>query len=295
MKFPIKPHDSFWPNWLRPLLGAHLRKDPRLLLQTEKLSEKDFSKAVSNFRLGGTFKTTRPGRHALSNELLRQQNLPPDTVILELGASDGITSLELMQSLDFRFKRYYVTDRFLTVTCLKKGKQCYFFNSQNECILIADTFFVYYPKLSPLTQKLYGKRIKEMENKIKKCPTLKTSTPLIHPRLKKEQDKRPDQIYIRSHDMLKPWTEEQPTLIKAANLLNPGYFSQKHIRLALKLIFDVLPENGLFLLVENRILKKDKNGKSRQEAAALWQKQNQRFQLVEKVGPKLQLQVEKLL
>ncbi len=290
MRFPIKPHDGFWPGQIRHLLGAHFRKDPRLLLRAGHLSDEDFSKAVSNFHLGGTFKTTRPGRHALSNEMIRKHGLPEDAVILDLGASDGITSLELMQTLNFRFKKYYVTDRFPTINSLCTGKRCFFFDPEGRCTLMADALFVYYPQLSPLTRFLFGRSISRAENIARKSPELLQSTMLTHPRLLQEKNNRPQQIVLQSHDILKSWQGEQPFLIKAANVLNPGYFSKKQIRQALQHILHALPEKGLFLLVENRIPQRTQSGKKiRQEAAALYQKENQTFQLLQKAGAPIEL------
>ncbi|HHJ50700.1 MAG TPA: hypothetical protein ENJ88_07365 [Phaeodactylibacter sp.] len=294
MKFPIKPNDAFWPGALRRLIGAHLRKDPRSLLQGHQLSGKAFSQAVSNLRLGGTFKTTRPGRHALSNELIRSQGLPEDAVILDLGASDGITSLELMQALNFSFKKYYVTDLFPEVHYLQRGQKVFFFEPRGRCTLIADRFFVYYPQFSRLARRLFRKELAEFEKLRQEGSLALKKVPLIHPALQKEQRQRPQQIHIQRHDLLQKWSEEQPFLIKAANVLNPGYFPPEKLQQALKLIFEALPEKGLFLLVENRIpRRRDESGrKVRREAAALYQKHNGNFQLLAKVGAETELQVK---
>ncbi len=293
MKFPIKPNDAFWPGALRRLIGAHLRKDPRSLLQGHQLSDKAFSQAVSNLRLGGTFKTTRPGRHTLSNELIRTQKLPEDAVILDIGASDGITSLELMQAINFSFKKYYVTDLFPEVHYFQKEQTVFFFEPQGACTLIADRFFVYYPQLSRLARLLFRKELAELEKLRREHSLDLKKVPLIHPALQKEQRHRPQQIHIQRHDVLQKWDGEQPFLIKAANVLNPGYFPPEKLQQALKLILETLPEKGLFLLVENRIPRRDESGrKIRREAAALYQKQNGHFQLLAKAGAETELQIK---
>ncbi len=290
MKFPIKPNDAFWPKGLRKWIGAHLRKDPRSLLQGHQLSDKAFSQAVSNLRLGGTFKTTRPGRHALSNELIRRQTLPKDAVILDLGASDGITSLELMQTLNFSFKKYFVTDLFPEVHYTSRGERVFFFEPEGACSLIADRFFVYYPQFSPLTRLLFRKELAAFEKLRKEGKLALQNLPLIHPALQKERQKRPRQIYIQRHDLLQKWQSEKPFLIKAANVLNPGYFPPEKLQRALRLILDTLPEKGLFLLVENRIPQRDSKGKkSRLEAAALYRKENGAFRLISKAGAETEL------
>ena len=57
------------------------------------------------------FKSTGPKRHQLSNDIfLRHVKDIESAVIIDVGASDGSTSLDVIEMLDSNFSKYYVTD-----------------------------------------------------------------------------------------------------------------------------------------------------------------------------------------
>jgi len=60
----------------------------------------------------------------------------------------------------------------------------------------------------------------------------------------------------REHSVFAPWPEEQPQIIKVANVLNRAYFSDARIRLAIRLLRDALSDGGKLFLTDNRRIEK---------------------------------------
>ncbi|MCB0619048.1 MAG: hypothetical protein KDC32_05180 [Saprospiraceae bacterium] len=270
MRLPVKLSDSFWPSWLYRFIGANLRKDPRILVSGKAGADPDArSKAISCFKFGTTFKTTGYRRHRLSDELVTPY-FREEMTVLDIGASDGITSLDLMEKVGFRFRRYFVSDYNLEVRYLWSGARCFFFSPEGACILIAGPLFVSYPGESGFVRRLHRRTLQRLQPQLAQAPSLQ----LIHPRLA-DLARQDDRIRILRYNVFEPWKDEQPQLIKIANVLNFNYFSTAEIEGALKNLLQTLPDSGLLLIVENRP----------GEQAALYRKNNGRFELLEKIGP----------
>ena len=134
MRLPLKLNKQFWPFFLTRFIPA--KQDPRILLSEQnhldiKSFLRSFSDAISSFKFGTTFKTTSDKRHKRSDELLiryfKETNTDLNTLcFLDIGASDGITSYNLMEKLNFVFKSYYLTDYNLSVKYIQTGKYLFF-------------------------------------------------------------------------------------------------------------------------------------------------------------------------
>lgn len=132
-------------------------------------ADKDkFSDAMTTFGFSGVYKTTRPGRHKQTQLLLKNNidKLADQPLILDIGASDGSTSLDLINCINGNFKKYYVTDYNIRCTYASyKGYTC-FFNQNNECFLAASEKFVFYP----VNKKLFNFFLKGTLSAIKNQP-----------------------------------------------------------------------------------------------------------------------------
>lgn len=271
MRLPIKLSDAFWPSWLHRFIGANLRKDPRILIRGNHQSQDPgaHSEAISCFKFGTTFKTTGFRRHRLSDELIAPY-FRKDLTVLDIGASDGITALNLMEKAAFNFRKYYVTDYNLEVSYLWSGRRCFFYSPEGDCILIGSPFFVSYPQESALVRRLYRRDLQKLQPQREKATTLQ----LIHPRLA-ELARSGEQVHISRYNVFDPWPGEQPQLIKIANVLNFNYFNEETIRSAIVNLRNTLPEEGLLLVVENRP----------EEQAALYRREEGTFKLLAQIGP----------
>jgi hypothetical protein len=246
MRLPIKLNQAGWPSLFSRL--SFTFEDPRILAQRAlSLSPAEFSAAVSCLQFGITFKTTRPGRQGHSDRFVRDAYCGSKPVILDVGASDGSTSLDLLRALGSDFAQYSVTDLNLFARCgSDRLGNIYFLDEQGACILRASKRFLIYADLSgahfPLTfiAKLLLDRYRGAANW---C-----DVPLIQPELRRLAaiDSR---IAIKRYDIFSPWDGERPDLIKVGCLLYGDYFSEARMKQALRIQCSNLAPDGRLLLV----------------------------------------------
>ena len=246
MRLPIKLNRAGWPSPFNDLFFAF--NDPRpLAYKPFGISADQFSASVSSLQFGVTFKTTHPGRHAQSNRYLRETYRGSRPVILDVGASDGSTSLDLIRDLGSSFAYYYVTDLNLSVRCGYDSKGVVYFVDQNgSCILRASERLLVYSNTSrakfPL--RLIAKALLAKCHKACGWQDLV----LIQPALRRLAKSDP-RIIIERYDILASWTGPPPDLIKVANLLNNDYFANAQLKNALQMQCSNLAPNGRLLLI----------------------------------------------
>lgn len=121
MRFPVKLNRAFWSKTLTQILPS--AADPRVLC-LGKVDEETFTNAVSAFKFGTTFKSTQKARFPLTILELASLSYPQRPIVVDVGASDGITSLDLMQAIPF--EKYYVTDLNIDVFYQTSGSATWF-------------------------------------------------------------------------------------------------------------------------------------------------------------------------
>ncbi|MGH8013272.1 MAG: hypothetical protein ACREQ4_12305 [Candidatus Binataceae bacterium] len=222
--------------------------DPRpLAYEASELSPEQFSSAVSTLQFGVTFKTTFPGRHEHSNKLLLKLYRGAKPVILDVGASDGSTSGDLIQLLEGNFAQYFVADLNIAARCGRDHRGAVYFQDVNGvCVLRASRRFLTYSNVSgaPLPLPFIARRMIAGSRRV----TEWRDVLLIQPELLKLAERDP-RITITRYDMFTPWTGPCPEIIKVANLLNSKYFSDDQMRAALRVQCAQLAFNGRLLLV----------------------------------------------
>jgi hypothetical protein len=246
MRLPIKLNKAGWPSPFADLFLAF--HDPRpLAYKPMAISAAQFSASVSSLQFGVTFKTTHPGRHAHSNRFLREALHGSRPVILDVGASDGSTSLDLIQELGCNFAYYYVTDLNLSVRCGSDRKGVvYFADRDGTCILRASERFLVYSNASraKLPLRLVARTLLSRCRNVAQWRDLV----LIQPDLRRRATCDP-RIIIKRYDIFTPWIGPRPDLIKVANLLNNQYFSDAQLKKALQVQCSNLAPNGRLLLI----------------------------------------------
>ena len=246
MRLPIKLNRAGWPSPFADLSFAF--HDPRPLAHEPVIiSAAQFSAGVSSLQFGVTFKTTHPGRHAQSNRFLGDAYHGSRPVILDVGASDGSTSLDLIQVLGSNFAHYYVTDLNLSVRCGSDRRGVVYFVDQNgTCILRASERFLVYSNTvrAQLPLRLVAKALLAKYRNVRDWRDLV----LIQPDLVRRatHDRR---ITIERYDVFVRWMGPPPDLIKVANLLNNQYFSHAQLIKALQVQCSNLAPNGRLLLI----------------------------------------------
>jgi len=246
MRMPIKLNKAYWPKAITNLLPS--AADPRVLLDGEIHGE-DFSKAVSVFKFGTTFKTTTNFRFPITISELKSLDYPSPLIVLDIGASDGITSINLIENIDVR--KMYVTDLNMELFFRTFDGKSYFYDIDNTCILIVTNMFVIYSDFRDAIFP-FNRISKAIFSKVPDRPTYSNKLQLINPDVVKSDFN----IIIERYDIFTKWMHEKVDLIIAANLLNRNYFSDKQIIQALENILDALNNQGRCVIVDSRKIEK---------------------------------------
>jgi hypothetical protein len=242
MLWPIKLNRTGWPRALAFLLPS--ATDPRGLTD-ENIDPLEFTRAVSALKFGGTFKTTGAGRHRLTDDFLANSYSGANPVILDIGASDGSTSLDLMQRI--AFARYYVTDLYTEVFYGRYRGRIFFFDENGTCILSASKRFVIYNDCddASMVSRLL---VKIALRNAQRCSDDPLSISLFNPALRKYGAR----VRLVKHDILGSWKGEQVDLVVIGNLLNEVYFFDHQIADAVAKAACCCKPLGRIAIIDNR-------------------------------------------
>ena len=234
-ELPFVKHFSFLPQVC----------SPKYITKPLAMDEQRFTQGISALKFGNTFKTTKTRRHLETDSVLVDRINPNDS-ILDVGASTGITSLELMHKINFSFQKYFVTDYNLEIEYNIDDKNNYFFfDVNNQCILICNSFFIIYILESRFVQALFKKNINNQARKRKE------KLLLVDSKLKALISDNKN-IEIRQYNVLEEWRGPKVKLVKAANIFNRTYFEDFQIVKGINNLKNSLLENGLIAIIDNR-------------------------------------------
>lgn len=241
---PVRPIRARWPRWLEKRLGAYFRVDPAVILD-DNASPDDFRAAMAVLRMGETFKITSADRHPESDSVLLDNLDLADAHIVDIGASDGSTSLDLIRRLP-NFGSYVIADRYLNVYATKRLGHTLLFDSDGQCILIFGRRCVAWPRLSRMVRLLYAPVLVGTARN----PAKRTEIPLLNPEVRKAIESDP-RITCAVHDVFEPWPGQAPDVIKVANLLRRVYFDDHAIRRGLGALLASLADGGHLFIVDD--------------------------------------------
>ena len=218
--------------------------DPAGLLLAD-VDDAHFSRAVSALKFGNTFKTTERSRYPLTIKALQNINLLSNGIILDVGASDGIGSLDAIKSLTH--SQYFVTDLNTSIKHIEDGREHYFFDSSGKCILISSQRFVWYKDLHNAIWpfKQLAREIFSGAPRVDRVPYKTISlfnSEVIH---------RPD-VTAQNHNLFEPWGGPKPDLIIAANILNRSYFTDIELTQAISRLIKNLKGDGYLAIIDSR-------------------------------------------
>jgi len=244
MRRPIRLNRDFlrkvWPNLQR---GC---PDPRGLLNSE-ISAQETTEIIAKIKIGGVFKTTSSNRYPQTTRLLANGRFPSPPVVIDVGASDGSTSLSLMEAMDFSC--YYVTDRHIEAYACANGKGTFFCDVEFSPFMYVNRFFVIYNDLdralwpsSSIARQLFARFDKS------KCQDARKVT-LMNPSLLSRSGAN---IRLERYSIFEPWPFEKADLVVAANILNRSYFSDAELTGALRNLRGALKDSGRLAVIENR-------------------------------------------
>lgn len=239
----IKLNKAYWQKKIPNL--KYGVPDPLNVLSADN---DKFSEALTTFNFFGVFKTTKAGRHR-QTQLFIKGLLPvfdQPVSLLDIGASDGSTSLDWITLINGYLKKYYVTDYNIKCTYAQYKGYTYFFNNKNECLLTASEKFVFYPDNAWLFDLLFNKPLAA----VKQLP--KNELLFINRDLQQKQQ-HDGRIEIMEYNIFEPWAREKTDMVIVGNLLNRAYFTDTQIELAIKNCYDALQDNGLLIIIRNSL------------------------------------------
>ncbi len=242
MRAPIRPLRGRWPHALEARAGRFFWIDPRTVL-ADDASPADFRTAMAAFDAGQTMKITGTGRHGLGDSMLIEQVALEDARIVDIGASDGSTSLELIGRLP-GFRSYVIADLFLKINVRKLGRRAFFFDADDRCILVVGPRSVAWPTRSPVVERLTRPLVRRSAGQ----PSAEVL--LLNPEVRARMAGDP-RVTFAVHDIFQPWPGPAPDVIKVANLLRRMYFADEQITAALGTLLASLADGGHLLLVDN--------------------------------------------
>jgi hypothetical protein len=244
VRFPIRLKRGGWPSFLELRLARFVWDDPSVILDGSA-SPEDFRTAMSAINVGDTIKITGANRHPSADTLLLEQLDLTNASIVDIGASDGSTSVDLIRKLP-AFKSYAIADLYLSVSYVRTRRRLYFFDPQGVCVLVSGPRFLAWPSISPLVRWLYSRSVAL----VTRSSSPRQSALLLNPEAREliETDPR---VTSAVHDVFHPWPGEHPDVIKVANLLRRLYFNDEAITNGLRALFLSLNEGGHLLVVDN--------------------------------------------
>jgi hypothetical protein len=271
MRFPIKFKQESLPRSLRRIVPS-IPHSAQLL--REDLQGQAFTDAISAICIDGVWRTTCKGRHSGSDKLLLARiGERKELRILDVGISDGVTSLELAEKLNAQFSVFYGTDLHVSLKLVETEDGLVLYRPpEMACVMVVTRRLVVYNPpvrgINPLNR--LAARICDKAPSVHKSRSLS----LLHPRLRSraEVDSR---IQLMEWDIFRPWPREQIDVVRVANLLNPCYFSSEDLLRGVSNLFTATKEDGLIQVVETRSA----------EQSTLFRKFGNRLEVVSRLGP----------
>ncbi|MGH8117422.1 MAG: hypothetical protein ACREPJ_08980 [Rhodanobacteraceae bacterium] len=267
MRRPVRLNRAFcrkiWPGAQR---GC---PDPRGLLDAD-ISEPEANEILVRMKIGGVFKTTYADRFPQTTRLLADGRFAQPPVIVDVGASDGSTSLSVMQAV--RFARYYVTDRHVEAYACITRKGVFFCDEGYAPFMFANRFFVIYNEpaedsraQSGIVRNLFAGFDQAKCRDVRKVPLMNRA---LLPR-------RGDSVRVERYDIFEAWPFDKADLVIAANILNRDYFADVRIVDALRNLRAALKDSGRLAVIDNRPA----------EQSNIFRLENGRFVAEGQVGP----------
>lgn len=242
MRAPIRPIRGRWPAGLEHRADRFFWADPQVIVDGSATPDL-FRTAMSAINVGETIKITGSNRHPGADQLLLDHVDLTDAAIVDIGASDGSTSVDLIDRIG-QFGSYTIADLYLTLEAVQVGSHTLLFDHSGECILVIGRRGLAWPSLSRPVATLYAPIIARAAGRTR------AEVLLLNPAARDLIATDP-RVGYRVHDVFTPWEGDPPDVIKVANLLRRLYFPDEQITVGLRALLTSLPEGGHLLMVDN--------------------------------------------
>lgn len=254
MRFPIKINYFKYPSCLRKWVPGS--SDPRAICEPSP-QVPYFQECVSSIKIDSTWKSTKLRRHELTNALtIELSTCYRDVSILEIGASCGSTSLDLLNKLELTYCQYFVTDIYFSIPYRTRNSATYFYHPLSKrCIMRVSDHFVIYEDIEDAVFPM-GIIAHRVMSQAPLYDAEKSNTALmLHPELRHRIESDP-RILVKEYDVFDTWPQDPVNIIIAANVLNKLYFSAEQIKLAAANLGQALKIGGRLIVTDNRNVEK---------------------------------------
>ena len=225
-------------------LSRFVWSDPRVILDVNA-DPAAFRAAMSAVHVGGTYKITGSARHTDADDLLLRHVALAGATVVDIGASDGSTSLDLLGRLP-EVAAYVIADLYLRLEYQVVGRHTLFYEPSGACVLVVGRGLLAWPAMSPFARSLYAPVL----SRARRSGAPRREVLLLNPDVR-EVMRRDPRLSTQVHDVFQPWPGPRPDVVKVANLLRRLYFDDETIGRALVRLHEALPDGGHLLVLDN--------------------------------------------
>ena len=215
--------------------------DPSIIFDSSKYRQSDLLNAISIIKFDNSFKTTYKNRHILTQNYLSKYFIDRKINIIDIGASYGSTSVELIKKLNFH--KYYVVDKNNCINIYKKKNNYYYFNDNGKLILFSNKFFLVYTDEIIKKFSFFNFLFSNNNFYFKKSKNIN----LTHPDLLNKK-----KIDVIKQDIYDDWNFEKGDLIILGNILNLSYFDKYQIINIFNKILKLCNDQCIIAIIDNR-------------------------------------------
>jgi len=198
---------------------------------------------MSIIHVGETIKITDTDRHGAADALLLENVPLAGASIVDIGASDGSTSVELVAKLP-EFGSYVMADLYLSLKAVEVGRSVLFYDAEGTCVLVAGRRLLAWLSLSRTVRLMCAPLLARARRRPGR------DVLLLGPDARRLMRTDP-RVTCQVHDVFQPWPAPAPDVIKVANVLRRLYFSDEDILRALKALLTGLADGGHLLILDN--------------------------------------------
>ncbi|MEA2345390.1 MAG: hypothetical protein QOF63_3559 [Thermoanaerobaculia bacterium] len=288
MRLPIRLNPTAVPRPLRRLLApvSALGDPSRLTFLANQYSRvpiderpsiaAEYSRCVSALKFGKTYKTTAAARLPRSEAVLEAHlaRLGAGHVVVDLGASDGNTSVDLYERIQSHVRRFIATDLNDSILSYSYRKGVAIVSPSGEPMVDVTPYLLWYADVAGANWICRGL----VKRRVERFPH--SSEParirLLNPRFLDLLSRDPKVEFLR-HDMFEP-LPVTATAVRVSNVLNLLYFGTDQITAALRTICLNLADEGLLLI------SRDSGDAGLEEHGTLFQKSGGRLAIVDTIG-----------
>lgn len=241
-KVPIRLTVEGWPAALQCGRLRHLFVHDPAAIADPDADWEAFTRAMFHMNVGGTAKITWPGRQADADRMLMEHVNTTGARIVEMGASDGTTAVDLIATLGDRFASYAITDRWIYVTVTRHAGAWWVWRD-GRCILVSNGRIIAWPEQSSTIGRLLRPLASAAARRAHR------EVVMLNPTTRALIDADPRVTWME-HDVFTP-LPEPVDVIKVGNLLRRVYFTDDQIETALRAVHSSLVIGGHLLIADH--------------------------------------------